>query len=474
MFIRDRIYGMETEFGSMILKENGEFIPTDKLVTAHYHSRLESYLGGICLQKDKKFCWHENGSLTYIDFNDHPEHATAEYRSIRGVVAGIKAGERMMADMFEPSISGNKDRIVLYKNNLGWNNDGDANCTFGFHENYSLSLPESQRGELYGHLIPFLVTRLIFDGSGTWDKNGTFMLSQRAKWIEKATSEAATFSRALISTKPTMDTGHRLQIICGDSNMLETAMFLKIGTTAIVLALAEQGISPPLQSPYPIQALYNISESANPHGIFFSLMDEGRSVSALDVQYAYLKYAKRYLYDATYESEMTREEFRSILVLWEQALDAIASNDQKWMVGRLDYATKKYVFEQAVKKMPSGLRISDLQRSIDVMYHDIRPGMLQDRIKKCWAYACMLSDDEILAAKIMPPPDTRAYLRARFIAKMREVPKWARRNIEWNQCSLKMTTRTFDPHGINATFRMTDPFCHESSEFEDFLIKIAS
>ncbi|MDP3779347.1 MAG: proteasome accessory factor PafA2 family protein [bacterium] len=465
MLIRDRIYGVETEFGSMILKESGEFVSTYTLVTAHYYAHLGSYPGGVFLQKDKKFCWHENGSLTYVDFNDHPEHATAEYRSIRGVVAGLKAGERIMNDMFASPMPGTKDYIILYKNNLGWNDQGDANCTFGFHENYSLSLPESNRTNLHTRLISFLVTRQILDGSGTWDKNGTFLLSQRAKWIERITSEGATFSRALISTKPTMDTGYRLQLICGDSNMLETAAFLKIGTTAIVLALAEQGISPPLQSKYPIQALYNISESADPHGKFFHLMGNGGAVSALDVQYEYLKLAKHFLPEAEYESEKTCEEFTAVIALWEQALDAIAGNDKAWMVGRLDYATKKYLFEQAVSKMPSGSSESDLRKSIDIMYHDIRPGMLHDRIKKRMPHTRMLSDGEILAAKVAPPLNTRAYLRARFIAKMREAERWIRPDIEWNQCS-------FHEGGLNTTFRIPDPFCSQSDAFEDFLAKI--
>jgi len=464
MLIRDRIYGIETEFGSMIIKD-GEFFSTEKLVTHYYQAQMESYSGGMCLNKDRKFYWHENGSLTYVDFNDHPEHATAEYRSIRGAVAGIKAGERIMADMFASPMSGTKDCIVLYKNNLGWNDKGDTDCTFGCHENYSLTLPEHARKFLYDRMIPFLVTRLILDGSGTWHKNGTFMLSQRAEWIEGITSEACTFRRALISTKPTMDTGHRLQIICGDSNMLDTAAFLKIGTTSLVLALAEHDISPPLRSDYPLHALHSISESADPHGTFFSLTGAGGSISALDVQYEYLKLAKHFLPDAEYESEKTREEFMQVIVLWERALDAIASNDQKWMRGKLDYATKMYLFEQAARRLPSGSSQDDLRRNIDIIYHDIRPGTAQYRIKKRWPDGCILSNAEIMAACVTPPPDTRAYFRARFIAKMREAPGWIRPNIEWNQCA-------FYKGNMGTTFRMPDPFWSPSDAFEDFLSKI--
>jgi len=465
MLIPDRIYGVETEFGSMILKENGEYVSAQNLLTAHYYEHLETYLGGICLQKGKKFYWHENGSLTYMDFNDHPEHATAEYRSIRAVVAGIRAGERIMADMFASPIAGTNDHIVLYKNNVGWNEKGDMICTFGCHENYSLLLPESARRNLYDRIVPFLVTRLILDGSGTWLKNGTFMLSQRAKWINRIASEAATFDRALISTKPTIDTGHRLQVICGDSNMLDTAAFLKIGTTSVVLALAEHGLSPPFQSEYPIQALYDISESANPKGKFFRLMGSGRIMSALDVQYAYLNLAKRYIPQAEYEFEKTREEFMQILALWEQALDAIASNDQEWTLGRLDYATKKYLFEQAAAKLSSGSSQDDLRRSVDIMYHDMRPGMMQDRIRKRWADRRILSDSEIVAAQAGPPLDTRACLRARFIAKMRQAPKWIRPNIEWNRCA-------FYKGNLDTVFWLSDPFWSESAAFDEFLAHV--
>lgn len=463
--VHDRIYGIETEFGAMVRKKNGTFIPPDDISLVTYYRYLEHYLDGLYLRTSKGHLWHKNGSTVYMDFNEHPEHATAECRSIKDAVAGFKAGELIMADIFAaPLPKSDEDMLVLFKNNISWNTAGDVWSTYGCHENYSLRAHYKYDDAFTWLLVPFLVTRQILDGTGTWDKNGTFILSQRAKHIKKVRSEIATANRSIVNVKTATDTGNRLHLVLGDSNILETAAFLKIGTTALVLALIEGGYGLALPCEYPLQALYDIAESANPHGRFFHTLS-GEAMSALDVQYAYLNQAKRYLPDARYDSEKTRNEFMMILGLWEQALEAIGNNDKAWMLGRLDWVTKRHLFESTIKKISrqSMSQMFELCRSIDILYHNISNKILQKRMNARWGSRRIFSDEEIKQAKEFPPTGTRATLRAKFVVKGLEHHDFRGWHIEWDRCMFKKSELP------GFTYLLSDPFVSESKEFDEFL-----
>lgn len=469
LHVRDRIYGIETEFAAMVRKKNGTFIPPDGISLVTYYRYLEHYPDGLYLKTSKGHLWHRNGSLVYMDFNEHPEYATAECRSIKDVVAGFKAGELIMAEMFAAPLpeSSNEDTFILFKNNISWNIAGDVFSTYGCHENYSLNVHVQYDDAFAWSLAPFLVTRQILDGTGTWNKNGTFVLSQRAKHIEKVRSEMATTNRSIVHVKTATDTGNRLHLVLGDSNILETAAFLKIGTTALVLTLIEGGHGLTLFCDYPLQALYDIAESANPNGKFFYTLS-GESMSALEVQYTYLNQAKRHLPDARYDSEKTRNECMMILGLWEQALEAIGNNDKAWMLGRLDWATKRHFFESAIAQIPwqSRSQMFKFCRSIDILYHNISNKILQKRMNAHWGSRRIFSDEEIKQAKEFAPTGTRATLRAKFVAKGLEARDSRNWHIEWDRCVFKRSTLP----GFG--YLLTDPFVSESKEFDEFLTKL--
>src|SRR5574341_2550581 len=91
-----------------------------------------------------------------------------------------------------------------------------------------------------------------------------YCLSQRAQHICQEISGATTSSRSIINTRdePHADAERyrRLHVIVGDSNMSEVATYLKIGTTALVLDMIEDGFFDrdySLQSP--VQAIRDIS-----------------------------------------------------------------------------------------------------------------------------------------------------------------------------------------------------------------------
>src|SRR3989454_786220 len=147
----------------------------------------------------------------------------------------------------------------------------------------------------------YLVTRQIFAGAGKvlqTPRGFHYCLSQRAQHICQEISGATTSSRSIINTRdePHADAERyrRLHVIVGDSNMSEVATYLKIGTTALVLDMIEDGFFDrdySLQSP--VQAIRDISHDPTLKEAI--KLKDGRTITALQMQLEYLEYATRYV-----------------------------------------------------------------------------------------------------------------------------------------------------------------------------------
>src|SRR5439155_6008264 len=120
-------------------------------------------------------------------------------------------------------------------------------ASYGTHENY-LMRRETSFAEIVRHLTPFFVTRQVITGAGRvgrgQDGTGTgYQVSQRADFFEVEVGLETTLKRPIINTRdePHADPEkyRRLHVIIGDANMSEVSTYLKVGTTALVLAMIE-------------------------------------------------------------------------------------------------------------------------------------------------------------------------------------------------------------------------------------------
>ncbi|HEV8207622.1 MAG TPA: proteasome accessory factor PafA2 family protein, partial [Acidimicrobiia bacterium] len=184
-----------------------------------------------------------NGARYYVD-HAHPEYSTPECADVLELVCADKSGERILARSMQAArrLLGSDQEIVVYKNNT----DGKGN-SYGTHENYLVdrSVPFAT---LVRHLLPWFVTRQVFTGAGkVGGENGTghtgYQLSQRADFFEEEVGLETTLKRPIVNTRdePHADPQkyRRLHVIVGDANLCEVATFLKVGTTALVLAMVE-------------------------------------------------------------------------------------------------------------------------------------------------------------------------------------------------------------------------------------------
>src|SRR5947208_3762057 len=207
-----------------------------------------------------------NGARYYVD-HAHPEFSTPECADARQCVRFDKAGERILARSMQAALQvlPNGHDIVVYKNN----SDRKGN-SYGTHENYLMdrAVPFAR---IVQHVMPHFISRQIYTGAGkvgsevlTGDAQIPFQLTQRADFFEEEVGLETTLKRPIVNTRdePHADAqkSRRLHVIVGDANLCEVATLLKVGTTAVVLAMIEDGfIDKDLMVSAPVAAMRTVS-----------------------------------------------------------------------------------------------------------------------------------------------------------------------------------------------------------------------
>ena len=217
------------------------------------------------------------------------------------------AERRMKSDGFDGAVS-------VFKNNT----DTPGN-TFGCHENYLMDRRVTFR-QLASKLIPFFVTRQVFSGAGKIkpEKDGRYSISQRAQHIREEISIATTTARGIINTRdePHADREkyRRLHVIVGDSNMSEFTNFLKIATTNIILRMIEDGfIEQNFNLRNAVRAIQQISDDITCTRKIE--LENGKRLSAVELQWEYFYTAKRYLEkeESDFITDQTMEYWEHVL-----------------------------------------------------------------------------------------------------------------------------------------------------------------
>jgi proteasome accessory factor PafA2 len=358
----------------------------------------------------------DNGARYYVD-HAHPEYSTPECTNARDLVIHDKAGERVLAESIRASwrVMQPNQSIVVYKNN----SDGKGN-SYGCHENYLMSR-STPFPMIVRYLTPFLVTRQIFTGSGKVGSEGinarhnvAFQLSQRADFFEVEVGLETTFKRPIINTRdePHADPEkyRRLHVIIGDANMSEVATFLKVGTTALILKMIEDDfISADLSLAEPVAALKAIS--ADPTCRATVALSEGRTVRAVDLQWEFLDWARKYL--AEREIDPVTAE---VMSRWEQVLAAIET-DPMVADRQLDWVAKLRLIEAYRDRR--GLSWDDSKLAlVDLQYHDVRMDKsLYYKLLEQGQMERLVSEEDILRAVSEPPVDTRAWFRGQALRR---------------------------------------------------------
>src|SRR6476660_1730698 len=268
-----------------------------------------------------------NGARLYVD-HAHPEYSSPEVTNPLDVVRWDKAGELVMLEAARrvASMPGVNAPINLYKNNT--DNKG---ASYGAHENYLCSR-DTPFASLVRHLVPFFVTRQIVAGAGRVGlgqdgRTAGFQISQRADFFEVEVGLETTLKRPIVNTRDEphadADRYRRLHVIIGDANLSEISTYLKVGTTALVLAMIEENVlADDLAIADPVSEPKAVSHDPGlTHRLQFA---DGRTITALDLQGEYLDRARKFV-DDRYGDDVD-EQTRDVLHRWESVLTRLAED----------------------------------------------------------------------------------------------------------------------------------------------------
>ena len=362
----------------------------------------------------------ENGARFYVD-HAHPEISTPECIDALQVVKYDRSGERILelAMSAANETLSPEEEIVVYKDN----SDGKGN-SYGCHENYLVDRL-TPFGEIITHATTHFITRQIFTGSGKIGAEATgvdsnsikYQLTQRADFFEEEVGLETTLKRPIINTRdePHADATkyRRLHVICGDANMSETATFLKVGSTSIVLAMIEDNfLTRRIVFDNPVRCIKEVSH--DPSLKQQLRLNDGSTITALEVQWEILNSASSYVSKGggEFAGGVIADE---IIKTWEHVLTGLENNPES-LRSEIDWIAKRLLVESFADR--HNLSIFDPKvRLLALQYHDVRQ---EKRISEIIGLKKLITNSEVNYGIDNPPQETRAYFRGVCLQKWPE------------------------------------------------------
>lgn len=437
-----RITGLETEYGCLVGNLGA------RAVTQVRDWIFEQNRSGLIDRHDRD--WDEpsgnggflfNGGRVYIDMG-HIEYCTPECATVTDIVRYDRAGDRLLLEAVKAL--GVADKVSFFRNNI----DHHSGATFGCHENFSLlrAAPLTERNIL--SLLCFLTLRLLFTGSG---RVGTaharvegdtpaidFQISQRADYIQNDFYEWVQHNRAIINTRdePLADPSkyRRLHLIHGDTHVLPSALYLKIGATRLVLDLLEADDLPVIALADAVGTLRALSHQPRPP--WKIRLAGGTEADPVEVLSQFRQQALRRFGGRDPETD-------AVLALWLRVEQGLAGQLDS-LVGLVDWVTKYHVLEtfRASEQLGWGDPWLEAQ---DLEYHHLDPnrslGLALANLGGPWAVG--IDDSDSLERG---PADTRAGWRTQVLRRLAAEKSYY--EIDWDRIAF----------AESKTLLMQDPF----------------
>jgi len=344
--------------------------------------------------------------------------STPECADARSIVVFDRAAEEILVESMRAAdrMLPEGQEIVVYKNN----SDGKGN-SYGCHENYLVDR-QLPFGRIVTHITPHFITRQIFTGAGKVGSEAgglsaddvPFQITQRADFFEEEVGLETTLKRPIVNTRdePHCDASkyRRLHVIVGDANLSEVSTFLKVGTTAIVLAMIEDDALPrEFVFNTPVWALRKVSYDLSLRAPL-ELVD-GSTITALEVQWELFDRARKYAESFGLEC-VGQAVGEDVLQRWESVLSGLES-DPMSLAGQLDWVAKYRLIDGYRQRHDLAWDDARLA-AMDLQYHDLRP---EKSLFARLGVERITDDDEVSRARSEPPVDTRAYFRGKCLQR---------------------------------------------------------
>jgi hypothetical protein len=354
-----RLFGVETEYAVAAIGRNGTVWPTphfneELLLRARRRlAHLPGMEGGLFLS---------NGSRLYVDYGNHPEIGSPECLDPWDAIRYSKAGDRILVQLADdvqrdyPEIA----ETVIRTGNVDYSG---LRSTWGSHESYC---HRAEPALVQRHLVPHLVSRIVYAGAGGFNpfSHGLeFMLAPRAQHITCVTSLESTGNRGIVNTReePLAAQGYQRQhLLCGERLRSDVATFLRIGTTALVVAMIEANVAcgGEVALAHPLEALALIARDTEGRR---SVATAAGHLTAVQIQRWYLNRALEHL-KAPWMPAWARE----VCARWDEMLTRVEQGPEA-CCRSLDWAIKLAIFRDRARRrgfdwdlLPVWTRIADI------------------------------------------------------------------------------------------------------------------
>ncbi|HET8709466.1 MAG TPA: proteasome accessory factor PafA2 family protein, partial [Candidatus Saccharimonadales bacterium] len=407
-----RIHGTEMEWAASYAVEERPTAGLIPLCNAYLTEAIEEYLAdeAIAFSGNPIYAFLQNGARWYNDVGDHREYATPEEDSFLRTAAHEQAGaimSRAVLDRYEAQQPGVK--TFLHKRVID-----DNDNTWGYHESYCVNADKvSITQQSLALLGIHMATRNIFFGAGSLDTDGHFWIAQKARDVTEASHLNTTRDKPVINLRDEPLSGpayRRVHVISGDPNISPWATRVKLGATSLVLRLIEDG-----QDLSDINICMPLNEAMrcvakNPKSLL--RLANWRFGPASDIQgrliTAATELSKRYpLPD---EELWALEEWRRAHQDFEQ--------DMRLLANRADWVLKYQLLEAKHEKNGvawNSARMRSMEKHYDLT--SITQPTVASKYKDvhwdAWAPSDELVDS--CMGNQLPPANTRAHIRGRFI-----------------------------------------------------------
>jgi len=335
----ERMFGLETEYALCALGpgcgDRAEELPRRLLDVARRTL--------VCLPDEQSSgVYLQNGSRLYVDVGAHPELATPECTTPWELVRYVRAGEQILLELGRQLEAGLAEpmRLLWLRSNVDYS--GSRN-TWGCHESY---LHQADPSELPEQLIPHLVTRVIYTGAGGFNNlkaTPEFLLSPRAAHMRMVVSGGSTDDRGIFHTKDEplcQGDYHRLHVLFGESLCSDLALWLKVGATALVVAMAEAGLHPgkEVRLKAPLEAMHAVARDVCCRAALE--LANGRRATALEIQRHYLGMA-----ESSLDHPLMPPWAGDVCRLWRLTLERLEAAPDG-VSGMLDWAIKWTLYQR--------------------------------------------------------------------------------------------------------------------------------
>jgi len=279
------VMGAETEYALSV--EGGPGVGAGDIADLLYNFAEKKLVSLPSEEGTRRFL--ECGGAIYKDYGDHIEYCSPETATPWDLVKYVRAGDHIIGDLTVKLSKKLGAQITVSRGNVGY---GRSPETWACHESYS---SRKSPGSMTDGLIPFLISRILFCGSGGFNPFSSgisFLLSPRTAFIWESSSEDSTRRRGIVHTKDerlNLAGYYRLHLLCGDALGSESAMWLRAGTTALVVCLLNHGYEAPRSvcPADPVRAMKVFASDQTLSSIVPTI--SGVSISALDIQWHYLR-----------------------------------------------------------------------------------------------------------------------------------------------------------------------------------------